>query len=126
MYLNFRMSGRDFETTSRYKHQNKNVYAANLVLQKLASQGGDLADAIPSLSILSKIILLCPLGTASVERSFSTMVRICNRLGQRMLAENLALCMRISAEGPNTLTAEQSEKIVRKWHSRHDDRRIRK
>ena len=33
--------------------------------------------------------------------------------------------MRVSAEGPNTLTAEQSEEIVRKWHSRRDDRRIR-
>ena len=98
---------------------------AKLVLQKLASQGGDLACAFPSLSIVSKIILVCPLGTASVERSFSTMGIICNRLGQRMLPENLAHCMRVSAEGPNTLTAEQSEEIVRKWHSRCDDRRIR-
>ena len=97
---------------------------AKLVLQKLASQEGDLADAFPSLSIVSKIILVCPLGTASVERSFSTMGRICNRLRQRMLPENLALCRRVSAEGPNTSNAEQSEEIVRKWHSRRDDRRI--
>ena len=55
---------------------------AKLVLQKLASQGGDLADAFPSLSIVSKTILVCPLGTASVEQSFSTMGRICNILRQ--------------------------------------------
>ena len=41
------------------------------------------------------------------------MGRICNRLGQRMLPENLAHCMRVSAE--------QSEEIVRKWHSYLDD-----
>ena len=75
---------------------------AKLALQKLASQGGELADAFPSLSIVLKIILVCPLGTASVERSCSTMGRICNRLRQRMLAENLAHYMRVSAEGPNT------------------------
>ena len=96
-----------------------------LVLQKLASQGGDLADAFPSLSIVSKIILVCPLGTASAERSFSTMGRIYNRLRQRILPENLAHTRRVSAERPNTLSAEQSEEIVRKWHSRRDDRRIR-
>ena len=75
---------------------------AKLVLHKLASQGGGLS--FPSNSF--KIILVCPLDTASVEWSFSTMGRICNRLRQRMLPENLAHCMRVSAEGPNTLTVE--------------------
>ena len=75
--------------------------------------------------MVSKIILVCPLGAASVELSFSKMGRICNRLQQRMLPENSAHYVRVSAEGPNTLTAEQSEEIVRKWHSRRDDRRIR-
>ena len=86
---------------------------------------GDLADAFPSLSIVSKINLVCPLGTASDERNFSTMGRISNRLQQRILSKNLAHTMRVSAEGPNPLSAEQSEEIVRKWHSRRDDRRIR-
>ena len=53
---------------------------ATTIMQKLASQGDDLADTFPQLSLLSKIILVCPLGTASVERSFSTMGRICSRL----------------------------------------------
>ena len=86
---------------------------AKVVMQKLASQGDDLADTFPCLSKVSKIILVCPLGTASVERSFSTMGRICNKLRQRMLPENLAYCMRISIERPNTLTLEQSQDIVR-------------
>ena len=53
------------------------------------------------------------------------MGRVCNRLQQRMLTEKLAHCMRVSAEGPNTLTAEQSVEIVRKWYSRRDDQHIR-
>ena len=93
------------------------------VIQKLASQGHDLADTFPQLSLLSKIILVCPLGTASVERSFSTMGRICNQLRQRILPENLAHCMRTSIEGPAVLTMEQSYEIV-KWHSRRCTRRI--
>ena len=97
---------------------------AKVVMQKLASQGDDLADTFPCLSKVSKIILVCPLGTASVERSFSTMGRICNKLHQRMLPENLAHCMRVSIEGPNALTLEQSQDIVRKWHSCRKDRRI--
>ena len=55
---------------------------AKMVMQKLASQGDDLADTFPYLSKVSKIILVCPLGTASFERSFSTMSRICNKLRQ--------------------------------------------
>ena len=91
---------------------------------KLASQGDDLADTFPSLSKVCKIILVCPLGTASVERRFSSMGRICNKLRQRMLPENLADCMRDSIEGPNTLTFKQSQDIVKKWHSHHKDQRI--
>lgn len=93
------------------------------ILQMLASQG-DLADTFPQFSLLAKIILVCPLGTASVERSFSTMGRICNRLRQRILPENLAHCMRTSIEGPATLTVEQSSDIVKKWYSMRSIRRI--
>lgn len=95
-----------------------------IIMQKLASKGDDLADIFPYLSLVSKIILVCPLGTASVERSFSTMGRICNRLRQRILPENLAHCMRASTEGPSTLTSEQSYNIVKKWHSRRSARHI--
>jgi len=37
------------------------------ILQKLAANSSDLGDAFPQLSTASKIILVCPLGTASVE-----------------------------------------------------------
>ena len=40
---------------------------AKVLMQKLASQGHDLADTFPCLSKVSKIILVYPLGTASVE-----------------------------------------------------------
>ena len=95
------------------------------ILQKLATQDGDLADTFPQLSMVAKIIMVCPLGTASVERSFSTMSRVCNRLRQRILPENLAHCLRASIEGPNSLTTEQACVITQKWHSLHRNRRIR-
>lgn len=44
----------------------------------------DLADAFPTLSKLAAILLACPLGTATVERSFSVMTRVCNKLRQRL------------------------------------------
>ena len=62
------------------------------ILQQLAARNHDLADTFPQLSIAAKIILVCPLGTASVERSFSTMSRVCNWLRQRFLPQNLAHC----------------------------------
>ena len=60
-----------------------------IILQKLAAHDHNLADTYPQLSIVAKIILVCPLGTASVERSFSTMGRVCNRLRQRISPEEL-------------------------------------
>ena len=57
-------------------------------LQKLVSQG-DLADTFLNSTLKN---YTCPLGTASVERSFSTMGWICNQLRQWILPENLAHC----------------------------------
>ena len=39
------------------------------ILQKLGTCAHDLADTFPQLSTVAKIILVCPIGTASVERS---------------------------------------------------------
>ena len=89
-----------FRNYLKVQHQIKNVQLQNLYCRNWLLK--DLADAFPSHSIVSKIILVCPLGTASVEWSFSTMGRICNILRQRMLPGNLAHCRRVSAEGPNT------------------------
>lgn len=99
--------------------------SGNEILQKLAAKSGDLGEAFPQLALVSKVILVCPLGTASVERSFSTMARVCNRMRQRLLPDNLAHCMRVSLEGPAVLTDEQAIDIVKKWHAQHPHRRIR-
>jgi len=84
------------------------------ILQKLGTRAHDLADTFPQLSIVAKIILVCPLGTASVERSSSTMGRVCKQLRQRILLDNLAHCLRVSTEGLNTLNTEQAELITKK------------
>ena len=97
--------------------------SGNEILQKLAAKSGDLGEAFPQLALVSKVILVCPLGTASVERSFSTMAQVCNRMRQRLLPDNLAHCMRVSLEGPAVLNDEQA--IVKKWHAQHPHRRIR-
>jgi len=73
---------------------------------------------LQNLSLIAKIILVCPLGTASVEQSFSTMSRIWNHLRQRILPENLALCMKVTIEGPREVNDEQAGLIARKCHYR--------
>ena len=97
---------------------------AKEILQKLAAQESDIANTFPLLSTIARIILVCPLGTASVERSFSTMSRVCTRLRQRISPETLDHCLRVSIEGPSVLSSEQAALIVHKWHSLHSSRRI--
>ena len=112
-------------TCLKVQAEKKACFSGKDILQKLAAHDHDLADTFPQLSIVAKIILVCPLGTASVERSFSAMGRVCNRLRQQILPENLAHCLRASIEGPNILTTEQAELITKKWHSFNESRRIR-
>ena len=71
-----------------------------------------LTDAFPTLRLLGQILLVCPLGTANVERSFSVMSRICNRLRQRLTADHLNHLVLISIEGPDVLTEQQLEAAV--------------
>ena len=109
----------------KLQSSKENCPSGKEILQKLAANSSDLGDAFPQLSTASKIILVCPLGTASVEHSFSTMARICNRMRQRLLPENLCHCLRVSIEGPTVLTDEQAVDIVKKWHAQTPHRRIR-
>ena len=51
-------------------------------------------------SVLASKILLMPIGTAEVERSFSTMNRILQSERCRLLPENVDILMKISIEGP--------------------------
>ena len=54
----------------------------------------------PSFSLVTKKLFLLPVGTASVERSFSTMNRILTKLRNRLKINHLDFLMKISIEGP--------------------------
>src|SRR5678816_109913 len=59
-----------------------------------------------------EILLVIPVTTASVERSFSTMNRILRKTRNRMLPETLMHCMMISIEGYEIPTEDFLEKTV--------------
>lgn len=73
---------------------------------------------------LCEILLVIPVTTASVERSFSTMNRILNKARNRMLPETLMHCMIISIEGPEIPKEKFLEKVV-DLYARKKPRRIR-
>ena len=50
--------------------------------------------------VLASKILLMPIGTAEVERSFSTMNRILRSERCRLLPEHVDILMKICIEGP--------------------------
>ena len=58
---------------------------------------------------LSNIILAFPVGTATVERSFSDMKMIKTRLRNRLSDLNLCSLMRIAIEGPNLIDVHFEE-----------------
>ena len=85
-------------------------------LQKLAKTPTKLA-LFPTFSIAARIILLMPIGTAGVERSFSTMNRIMCSERCRLLPDHVNYLMLISIEGPVTPdmrdgTAEEEAQLV--------------
>jgi hypothetical protein len=53
-----------------------------------------------------------------VERSFSTMSRICNKLRQRLTPAHLDQLMIISLEGCENLTHDQLKEIVYHWYQK--------
>ena len=81
----------------------------------------------PCFSMLASKILLMPIGTAEVERSFSTMNRILRSERCRLLPENVDILMKISVERPGILDvrdgtkAEEAalnlllDKVVNEW-----------
>lgn len=82
-------------------------------LTKLAS-GMDLALGFPMLSDIAMRVMCAPLGTASVERSFSTMNRVTTRLRQRLLPRHIRDAMLVSIEGSKV---DNFIPIVKLWHS---------
>ena len=76
----------------------------------------DFIDAFPTLSKIAGII--CPLGTANVERSFSSMNRICNRLRQRLTVDHLDSLLLIAQEGPQNPSPDILKQIVYTWYKK--------
>ena len=84
-------------------------------LQELATND-TLIALLPSLHKLACCCLSLPIGTASVERSFSQMklikTRLCNRLGELSLSR----LMKIAIESPETLSDSDLEEVVTIWN----------
>jgi hypothetical protein len=60
----------------------------------------DKAAMFPTMSAVVRKLLLLPVGTASVERSFSTMNRILSSQRCRLLPNHVCQLMQLSIEGP--------------------------
>ena len=75
-----------------------------------------LVTMFPNISTLAKICLAIPVGTASVERSFSQMKLIKTRLRNRIGQSSLSYLMKIAIETPEKLTAEDLNAIVSVWN----------
>ena len=70
----------------------------------------------PSLSTLAKVCLTIPVGTASVERSFSQMKLIKTQLRNHLGDTILSHLMKIAIESPHTLSDEDLEQIIDIWN----------
>ena len=69
----------------------------------------------PNLTILVNVCLTIPVGTPSVERSFSHMKMIKSCLRNRLGEHNLSYLMKIALESPEALSDEDLENIVTIW-----------
>lgn len=99
----------------KYMAKNKKKHTTSTeVFQDLIVS--DVGDACTLLRQLAEILLACPTGTAGVERSFSTMNRICTRLRQRLTPSHMDNLLLVVQEGPDTLTRDQLKDVVYKWH----------
>jgi len=81
----------------------------------------DASASFPSLAKLAAILLVLPVTTATVERTFSSMKLIKTRLRNRMGDATLEHAMHICIEGPNSLSDETLEAIID--HYKHVKRR---
>lgn len=107
----------DLETewkTFRKYISNQSKEDANSQLKEL-STSSMLETMFPYLSTLAKICLTIPVGTASVERSFSQMKMIKTRLRSRLGEVSLSHLMKIAIESPQNLSDTEVEQIVEIW-----------
>ena len=70
---------------------------------------------LPNFSIPANVCLTIPVGTVSVERSFSHMKMVKSRLRNRLGEANLSYLMKIVLESPEALADEELEQIVTVW-----------
>ena len=82
---------------------------------KELSTNSMMQTTFPNLSILANVCLTIPVGTASVERSFSHMKMVKSRLRNRLGEANLSYLMKIALESPEALSDEELEQIVTVW-----------
>ena len=75
-----------------------------------------LISMLPNLNTLASICLKIPIGTASVERSFSQMKMIKTRLRNRLGEKSLSHLMKIAIESPEKLSDSDLESIVDIWY----------
>ena len=77
-----------------------------------------LQTMFPNLNTLAHICLTIPVGTASVEQSFSQMKMIKTRLCNRISETSLSHLMKIAIESPEKLSNSDLEKIVDVWNKK--------
>ena len=77
--------------------------------------------SFPNLAKLAAILIVLPVTTATVERTFSRMKLIKTRLRSRMGENTLEHTMRICIEGPDRLSNETLEAVID--HYKHSKRR---
>lgn len=82
------------------------------------------AAPFPCLSRLINILAVLPVGSATVERSFSKMKLIKTRLRNRLSTRNLEWLMLIAMEGPQWLSKEQQNAIITEFRSAPVDRAV--
>ena len=75
-----------------------------------------LISMFPNLNTLATICLTLPIGTASVERSFSQMKMIKTRLRNRLGEKSLSHLMKIAIEAPDKLSDSDLENVVDIWY----------
>jgi len=77
-----------------------------------------LKPMFPNLRTLANVCMSLPVGTASVERSFSKMKMIKTRLRNRLSEKSLSHLMKISIESPQKLSDEDLEMVIEIWNGR--------
>ena len=76
----------------------------------------------PNLSVIANICLSIPVGTASVERSFSQMKMIKTRFGNCLGKMSLSLLMKIAIESLPKMSDRDLEEVIDVWNrkQRHE------